>query len=189
MILKICEDNFLFENLKYIDGLCYFVVFLCILLSIVFHIGESKRMKTLKFSILAAYICFAFLVFIILFQSFLNHSAKGCACQLAPDTEVYKDIEEYQIADISHNKVIIIGDSRMELIRLGKNILKIPINFEFISKGGATIYWTKDTAIPTLIEKLSQKDDDFKYIVFHTVFFLLIYEITTHNFVSVVCSS
>ena len=69
------------------------------------------------------------------------------------------------IKDIVFNKVIIIGDSRMEYINnRGKNI-DIPINFNFIALGGTKINWFENEALIKLEEKLDNMDKNYKYHV------------------------
>lgn len=70
-----------------------------------------------------------------------------------------------QIKNITNNKVIIIGDSRMEQIE--KEDIDIPTNFTFIAKGGTKINWLENEAIDKLNEKLNYKSNNIKY---HIIF-------------------
>lgn len=67
---------------------------------------------------------------------------------------------------LSINKIIIIGDSRMELINSKKEIFKIPNNITFIAKSGAKIDWLYYIGISKLNDELV---DTSKY-KYHVVF-------------------
>mgnify|MGYP003306194456 FL=1 len=62
-------------------------------------------------------------------------------------------------------KVIIVGDSRMELIVNKKNKIKIPKNFVFIARSGADTVWFKNKAIPELEQMLNNRDSNVQYSV------------------------
>lgn len=70
------------------------------------------------------------------------------------------------INEIALNKVIVIGDSRMEFLLKDDDVRK-PINFTFIAKSGAGFNWFLNTAISELEELLDNKDDSYYY---HVVF-------------------
>lgn len=72
-----------------------------------------------------------------------------------------------RIFDISLNKVIIVGDSRMEFIYNKKNKLNIPRNFIFDAKSGAKLDWLIDEGDPVLRDILDNRDSKYKY---HVVF-------------------
>ena len=62
-------------------------------------------------------------------------------------------------------KIIIIGDSRMELIENDREKLNIPRNIVFKARSGARINWLNKVAIPWLSEQLNQKNKKYKYMV------------------------
>lgn len=62
-------------------------------------------------------------------------------------------------------KIIIIGDSRMELIENEREVLNIPNNIFFKARSGARIYWLNKVAIPWLRKQLEYKNKKYKYIV------------------------
>ena len=62
-------------------------------------------------------------------------------------------------------KIIIIGDSRMELIENDREKLNIPRNIVFMARSGARINWLNKVAIPWLNEQLNQKNKKYKYMV------------------------
>lgn len=72
-----------------------------------------------------------------------------------------------KLKDISFNKVVIVGDSRMEFIYDKKYKLDIPNNFIFDAKSGATIDWFIETGEPKLREILDNRNSKYKY---HVVF-------------------
>lgn len=63
------------------------------------------------------------------------------------------------------NKVIIVGDSRMELINDKRDRLNVPNNFIFDAKSGGYIEWFKQMGLPYLTEILNNKKDYYKYYV------------------------
>lgn len=75
------------------------------------------------------------------------------------------------------NKIIIVGDSRMELINDKKEQMKIPDSVIFVARSGATIEWLYNTGLPELKESLNKKD----YFRYHVVFNLGVNDI---NYVS-----
>lgn len=70
------------------------------------------------------------------------------------------------IKDITLNKVVIVGDSRMELLMNDEKVKK-PTNFIFDAKSGAAFEWFKETGEPRLLEILNNRDTDYHY---HVVF-------------------
>lgn len=73
--------------------------------------------------------------------------------------------EKKYVKDIRFNKVIIIGDSRMQRLRDRKQSIDIPLNFIFIAKGGAKIDWLEETACDDLYYYLDNADKQYKYHV------------------------
>lgn len=71
------------------------------------------------------------------------------------------------IKDISLNKVVIVGDSRMELIYNKKDELNIPNNFIFDARSGATIDWLLESGKPKLDDILVNRDTNYTY---HVIF-------------------
>ena len=61
------------------------------------------------------------------------------------------------------NKIIIIGDSRMELINYERKNLKIPKNIIFIAKSGTKIDWLYSEALSEFYKTIN-KEDKFKVI-------------------------
>ncbi len=77
-----------------------------------------------------------------------------------------KDIDIDNIENIALNKVIIVGDSRMEFLLDDEDVVK-PVNFIFDVKSGAGFDWFQETGEPKLREILDNRD--FKYH-YHVVF-------------------
>ena len=67
------------------------------------------------------------------------------------------------IKNIIYNKVIVIGDSRMSLMRNRKNEIEIPTNFTFIADGGTKIDWFSQYATVILKKILDSKDEKIQY--------------------------
>ena len=64
-----------------------------------------------------------------------------------------KDIDIDNIENIALNKVIIVGDSRMEFLLDDEDVVK-PVNFIFDVKSGAGFDWFQETGEPKLREIL-----------------------------------
>lgn len=69
------------------------------------------------------------------------------------------------INNIIYNKVIIIGDSRMEFLYDRGDSIKIPSNFDFIALSGTNIQWFKNVALNKLEKKLNNMNKEYKYHV------------------------
>lgn len=65
------------------------------------------------------------------------------------------------------NKIIIIGDSRMDLINSKREKLNIPSSIDFIAKSGARIDWLYNTGFPELKKKLKDSNKYKYHIVFN----------------------
>ena len=170
MILKFCDDNFLFyvTHTKYFNILCYFVIFLLIALFILIQKNEFiEKVKKSKFRmffiILFSGIFVGFLIF--LFVWLLNKDTfNGCS------TKYYQNVyfkTESQLNNtikvLKQSKVIITGDSRIDQIRDNSSLNK-PFNFVFVSKGGSKIDWFKNFAVKN-IKKIINSNNNSYYIV------------------------
>lgn len=110
-----------------------------------------------------------FLIFLLLmFITIVNSSEyDGCYCEVKKRVEISDKIENQSnnLLDITKNKVIIVGDSRMEIIENSADDLDIPVNFSFIAKSGATIDWFEEVALPKLKNELNNRNDNYTYHV------------------------
>lgn len=169
MLLKFCEDNFLFyiTHTKYFDILCVFVVLFFIALFVLTQKNEFiDKFKNNNFKMLT--IIFSFGIFVgflvFLFAWSLNKNKfEGCS------TKYYQNIYSkaknsfvQKMDKINDSKLIIVGDSRMQLINDDKEIVK-PFNMEFVAKGGAKIDWLENNALPK-VKKILNKNE-FNYYV------------------------
>lgn len=169
MLLKFCEDNFLFyiTHTKYFDILCVFVVLFFIALFVLTQknefIDKFKNNNFKMFTIIFSFGIFVgFLVF--LFAWSLNKNKfEGCS------TKYYQNIYSkaknsfvQKMDKINDSKLIIVGDSRMQLINDDKEIVK-PFNMEFVAKGGTKIDWLENTALPR-VQRILDKNE-FNYYV------------------------
>lgn len=171
MILKFCNDNFLFyiTHTKYFDILCCFVIFFLIFLIFLafnnkfFNKLQKNKIKMI-FIILFLGLFVGFLVFLLLWL--LNKDAfNGCS------TKYYENIYfktentiNETVNNLKNSKVIIVGDSRMQLINDDKDFGK-PFNFEFVAKGGSKINWLKNTALNRTKKILNNNDFDYYVVV------------------------
>lgn len=65
------------------------------------------------------------------------------------------------------NKIIIIGDSRMELINNKKEELGVPKNIIFIAMSGAKISWLRESALPELYETIQNNKKYKNHVIFN----------------------
>lgn len=172
MMLEVCNNNFLFfiEHFDKIDVLCYFIILLCILLCMVvknIEIQKENNNLISKIAIVIASVMFIIFMFVSCALAFNKIDYEGCYCEPILSKKMI-DSNKYEmepVSDIVYNKVIVVGDSRMEYIERDKDDLQIPINFSFIAKSGATIHWFEDVALPELKEKLDNADKNYNYHV------------------------
>lgn len=162
-----CNVKFSFL-INYIDIFCCCIIFICILL-----IYMSKRVTLLN-RITKKLICLMpviiFVFFMFLPSTIINNKKINKYQWTAPQiiqlqNQKYEIRKSIKLENITKNKVIIVGDSRMELIENSKDKIKIPINFEFIAKSGASNYWFNEIAFPKILDKLNHKDTRYKYHV------------------------
>ncbi len=171
MLLKICEDSFIFDltHTNIVTFLCYLIIFVCLFLCLIIRNKNlfNKNKKTIfirkALLVLSSLIFLIFLTFI--FISTLNASSfNECSCKIVKQKIIETKNNKLAVNDIILNKLIIIGDSRMEQIETNKNI-QIPNNISFIAKSGAKIDWFSTTALPELKSVLDNRNTDYKYHV------------------------
>lgn len=102
-------------------------------------------------------VCFA--IIIIFNKNFLKK--ENIKFKEIPDRTFRRE----PIKDIFYNKVIIIGDSRMEFLNDRGDSIRIPSNFDFIALSGTTINWFENDALEKLNLKLKNMDKNYQYHV------------------------
>ena len=150
---------------KYIILLIFILILLFVL-----YIIDNKKDKGKKI------IVSSFLLILPIFSLFLvmdNTEAEEVKNNTLPLLKTTKK----EIKNISLNKVVIVGDSRMEYIKNKEDELDIPNNFIFDAKGGATISWARELGIPTLNNILDSKDEKYQY---HVLFNLGVNDLNTN---------
>ena len=169
MLLKFCNDNFLFyiTHTKYFDILCCFVIlFLIFLIFLSFNDKFINKIKNNKFKMIFIIALLGLFVgfLLFLFAWILNKDAfNGCSTKFYENIyfRAKNDLNK-KTAELNKSKVIVVGDSRMEFIADDKDIV-IPFNFEFVAKSGMKIDWFRKTAI--LKVKSILKNKEYKYYV------------------------
>lgn len=136
-------------NSIFIDIFCWFLLFACpIFCFLIYKKTFFKKKALLKKTTLFISSVFltSFLTVII-----INLFHQGvCAEELNSNDFLF---EKNEIKDITMNRVVVIGDSRMEYIEEDSTI-DIPANMSFIAKSAMKISWFEETAIPLLEEKI-----------------------------------
>lgn len=170
MFLEICDENWLFiiSHTKYVDILCFFVMLFCIFLCVLIRnnalFKKQKNFLIKKISLFIASVLFLLFLLFIFLVTLNSNKFEGCVCKTAQfGVFDYKKYDDSDIPRIGLNKVIIIGDSRMELINDYKDEYKIPLNYSFIAKSGAKIDWFINEAISELSEVLINRNTKYKY--------------------------
>ena len=84
---------------------------------------------------------------------------------------IYLVYKSFELEKVNNNhalidSIIVVGDSRMELIANKKHYTKeLPLNMEFIAESGKTFYWFDSYAIPKLTTKLTDKNKQYKVVI------------------------
>ena len=171
MILKFCDDNFLFfiTHTKYFDILCCFVIlFLVFLVFLSFNDKFISKIKNNNFKMIFIIVFLGLFVgfLLFLFAWLLNKDTfSGCSTKFYQDiffrvkNNLNKTVEE-----LNKCKVIITGDSRVDQIR-DNNSLNKPFNFVFVSKGGSKIDWFQNVALNRIRQTLNNNNNNSYYIV------------------------
>lgn len=169
MLLKFCDDNFLFyiTNARYFDILCIFTILFFIALFILVQknnffekLQNSKIKKLLLVFSFGLFVGFLVFLFIWLLN---KDSFNGCSTKYISNVYAKTKSNMFKAIDnLKNSKIIVVGDSRMEFIDNDKEIIK-PFNLEFVAKSGMRIDWLKKTAIPQVKKILKNKD--YKYYI------------------------
>ena len=169
MLLKFCEDNFLFyiTHTKYFDILCLFVVLFFIGLFILTQKNEFiDKFKNSNFKMFTTIFSLGIFVgfFVFLFVWSLNiNEFEGCSTRYVVNVYAKSENNMFKMVDnLKKSKIIIVGDSRMEFIKNDKEIA-LPFNLEFVAKSGMRIDWLKKTAISQVKKILKNKN--YKYYI------------------------
>ena len=169
-LLKFCNKNdlYIIDYLQYINIVCVFVLFVSFLL--ILYLLKSKTFKKrrrayYKKTLLVFVVVVLFLlVFLMAYLTYKSKVFEGCSCKVK-NKEYFLSVNNSQLKT-SLNKVIIVGDSRMEYILDGRHgLVEIPRNYVFIVKSGTTIEWFKNVALVELEEKLDNRNKKYNYYV------------------------
>lgn len=170
MILKFCEDNFLFfiTHTKYFDILCLFVILFFIVLFFLVQKDEFlQKFKNNDFKRFLAILSLGLFTgfFVFLFVWILNaKSFNGCSTKF--NMNIYTKIKNnvsLTTKKIDSSMIIIIGDSRMEFIKNDKNI-QLPRNVEIVAKSGASFEWFEEYGLKETKKIVSKNKNEFDNI-------------------------
>ncbi len=169
MYLKFCDDDFWFKvfNTEIINIICLLSIIFCIVFCYIiqhktFNSGNKLFNIIKKGAVFLISLLFLFFILMLLYFTLNAKNFEGCSCGVSkltmiPNSNILKNI--------THNKVIIIGDSRMEYIELSKDSLNVPINFTFIASNGKTFEWFNNVAKEQLVLKLNKREPNYEYHV------------------------
>jgi len=173
MLLDICEKNFLFFqiNMESIELFCYLIIFISFLLCFIIYSRRRSENNFFFNNVIMLFSSLLFFLFVVLIIMFMisDTNDEGCYCKVEENRSIksQNNFSDKPVNDIVANKIIVVGDSRMELIQVNRNNLDVPINFSFIAKSGAKIDWLYNVAVKQLEQKLDNLDKDYNY---HVVF-------------------
>ena len=169
-MLKNCSENDLYviDYLQYINVVCVIILLVCfVLLFYLFKNRFLKGEKSFYTRKITLTLIVSFLFILVCLMAYLTYKSKvfeGCVCEFE-NTE-HLTIDGSKKLKTSYNKVIIVGDSRMEYILDGRHgKINIPKNYIFIAKSGTTIDWFESVALTQLEEKLNNQDKKYNYYV------------------------
>ncbi len=156
--------------MKFFDLCCFFVLFfligLCFLVKNDDILEKIKNKNFIKFIIIAFSLIFVgFFIFIFIWLIY-SSSVKNCACKYYESIPnvFYKSINN-ETNYLKNNRVLIIGDSRMEYMQNDKTLIK-PENFDFIAKNSMKYTWFHDEALPRAYKTLkNNKYDKYNIVV------------------------
>lgn len=157
MFLSVCHDSIILNFVHNNYVICFYVFMFLVLLILFLKYGKTT--KTFIFLLLAV-------LFVIMFPAFYINKISGCYCNVDKNLKLpLLNNGKKNLQKFSPNKVIVIGDSRMELIEQEKNKISVPNNYLFIAKSGASLKWFKEEALPRLYNILDNKKSYYKYYV------------------------
>lgn len=163
-----------------VNFVCFWLILVCML--ILLYICATKYdFDILKHTSKKNKIVISLIVFAVLFVTCINNNSDNFNAKAF-------EKEEVQDSDISlygNNKVIIIGDSRMEYIATGTGY-DIPNNFSFIALSGSKIDWFEEMASERLKKELDERE---KNITYHVIFNMGVNDLNTNADVNDVASS
>lgn len=169
--LKICNDNFVFyiTHMKYFDVLCYFLLLILVCLYILVRnkkifnkISEKKWQK-----VLILFVSFVFISFLTFMFLWLLNVDSFNGCSIKYEYKINHKINETLASEISYldkNMIIIIGDSRMSLIKDDSSIQR-PSNFQFVAESGMKIDWLKKEALSQVDNIVNEYSKTFHVVV------------------------
>ncbi len=165
MILALENALYNLKSLSLFDSICILIILICLVLCIlIYNQNNLKKLSAFKRNVIFLG-SFVFIIFSSLL--FVNPTEASTNIEKGKTSESKSLIENYknnEINKLSLNKIIIIGDSRMDLLQENKKV-KIPSNIEFIAKSGAAISWLEEVALDKFYAVMDNRNDDYVYHV------------------------
>ncbi len=165
MILALNMSLLNIDDLSLFDGICILIILTCVILCLLIYNHNNIR-KLSSFKKNGIYLgSFAFIMFSSLL--FINPTEASTNIEGTKTVEsklLIGSSQNNEVNKLSLNKIIIIGDSRMDLLKDNKKV-EIPSNVEFIAKSGAAISWLEDIALDKFYEVMDNRNDDYTYHV------------------------
>ncbi len=157
--MEVCNILFGLSDSAFVDILCYIFILVSLILCLLIY-NKTLFTKNVRMRKIVVFVPSVFIVI------FLSSVLVG---MISKDEATSKDYnnhtlnEKVEVKDISMNKVIVVGDSRMEYIENDSSI-DIPVNMSFVARAGMKIEWFKGEAMERLDEILS-KESNYTYHV------------------------
>ncbi len=157
-----CNVLLLLNKSIYLNIYCCLTILICLILCFVI----SKKSLLLKKIFLNKTVVFVCLTLAFASCAIVLVEANGNNNIENDDEYIFfkDDSTNNGIKDISLNKIIIVGDSRMEYIETDPDI-NIPSNISFVAHSGMKIEWFSSDAMNKLNEILSAKSDYTYHVV------------------------
>ncbi len=154
-------------NISLFDRICISIIIICIILCLlIYNQHNLKRLSTVKRNSIFAGSFIFVLAFLFLFTNPTEASSSVEEIKTISSNGLFETYQSNEISKLSPNKIIVVGDSRMEYIETNDDV-EVPNNLEFIAKSGARFSWFDEEAREELIEALEEDNNYVYHVVFN----------------------